>query len=231
MYFSSIINVLAVLLFLSNMGIGTPLPIDFKKLTKDISNNTPQGPNRNTFVPNIKYKLPFMGISDPNPSRAQQELSQVLQKLAEVDKLILQITEKYHDQKQILYAFETLLKLKNNQMDTDKRSLCTTTKHLTQLIKALNIMISTHWNNRDTNLEIMAVGDLTPNVNVTTNSNSYPGLKRVLSTGGFVFLIFSTASDICVMTGGAFCVAVYLAGTGGIVIWLNSIYKTALNIN
>lgn len=231
MYFSYIFTILVVLRFFSNVGECNPIPIDLKKQPKSAANYIPQEPKQNIFVLEIERKLSSMNSPDSKEAQAKHQLPQALRKLAEVDKLILQVKEKYHNQTQILYAFETLLKLKTKQMDAEAQTLRNTIKHLEQILKALNLMTSTSWNDKNTNLKLMAVGNSSHRVKATSSGNSHPGLKRILSTGGFVFLIFSTASDICIMTGGTFCVAVYLAGTGGIVIWLNSIYKTALNIN
>ncbi|GAV51507.1 hypothetical protein ZYGR_0AD06900 [Zygosaccharomyces rouxii] len=231
MNFNRILTILILLKFFSNMAECNPLPIDFKKLQKCVTNDTPQEPNQNIFSLDIERKLCSMDLSDPNDSQLKIQLPQALQKLAEVDKLILQATEKYHNQTQILYALEVLLKMKTKQMEADALTLQNTTRHLGQILKALKLMISTSWDDTQTNFEVAAVGKNSPTVDTTSGGNSHPGLKRVLSTGGFVFLIFSTASDVCIVTGGTFCIAVYLAGAGGIVIWLNSIYRTALNIN
>lgn len=211
------------------MGDCALLPSGFKKYSKCITNT--QKSNRNSFTQDVESKLCLTASQKYEDSQFQSQLPQALQRLAEVDTLILQATQRFHDQKQILSALDVLLRLKTTQIESDSLISRNIVKHLDQMLKALKVMVSTSWNDDLTSLEVESVGSPQPDLNATIASgDSHPGLKKILSTGGFVFLIFSTASDVCTVTGGAFCIFVYLAGAGGIGIWLNSIYKIAFNI-
>lgn len=209
------------------LGKSNPIPAGgFKKLSKGITKYTPLESKKNSFVLDIEH---ILGNAD---NSEQEQVPLLSRKLDELNKLILQVTEKYHNEKPILYAFDILVKLKKRQIEAEANNLKSITKHIDQMLEALRLMAFTHWDEANTDLKIMTVGEeSSPKVrNTGMKGDAHPQLKKILSTGGFIFLIFATASDTCVMTGGAFCVLVYLAGVGGIVIWLESIYKAALSI-
>ncbi|QLG71135.1 hypothetical protein HG535_0B01730 [Zygotorulaspora mrakii] len=52
-----------------------------------------------------------------------------------------------------------------------------------------------------------------------------PDKKRILRTGSFVFLMFSTTADVCVLTGWGPCIVLYVVGSGGLLVWFAQILR------
>lgn len=154
-------------------------------------------------------------------------LKEAAQKLSAIDSMVIEIEEAFQNETQILFALNLLFQLKVAQMTSDSQTINKVFNHLHQVSEALRLVVEKTTLREENMIEKLSYESVT----AVRNGDSHPGAKRILSSGGLVFLMLSTASDVCVITGPEFCLAVYLAGTGGIVIWLASIYRTALGFN
>ncbi|AQZ16215.1 (ZYRO0G21934g) [Zygosaccharomyces parabailii] len=158
-------------------------------------------------------------------------LKEAAQRLSAIDSMVTEIEETLQNETQILFALNLLFQLKVVQMTSDSQTINKVFNHLDQVSEALRLVVEKTTLREENIVEKLSVGGPYEDVTAVRNGDSHPGVKRILSSGGLVFLMLSTASDVCVITGPEFCLAVYLAGTGGVVIWLASIYRTALGFN
>lgn len=223
------LEILTVLVFLLSFGSCAPLPafhqtylpqeleMTFRTFTENIE--------KNIHLSNIER-----GVLEPN-------LAYAAQKLANVQSLITETGKRFQEDTQVLSALNILLQLKAAQISSSSKKLDSISEHLDQMSKALKIMVETHWSDhqiakyQSTSPNKISKMALSKDSEIFKNGESHPGIKRILSSGGFVFLMLSTASDVCVITGPEYCFAVYLAGSGAVVVWLATVYRTALGIN
>lgn len=223
------LEILTVLVFLLSFGSCTPLPafhqtylpqeleMTFRAFTENIE--------KNIHLSNIERE-----VLEPN-------LAYAAQKLTYVQSLITETGKRFQEDTQVLSALNILLQLKTAQISFSSKKLDSISEHLDQMSKALKIMVETHWSDHQiakyqtTSPKKISKMALSEESEIFKSGESHPGIKRILSSGGFVFLMLSTASDVCVITGPEYCFAVYLAGSGAVVVWLATVYRTALGIN
>lgn len=175
-------------------------------------------------------------------------LIEVLDNLMIVRKQVHSINKKFAEQQYILEALDTLLELKLRQIIHSEKTITTIVLHLKQLKDGLSLFLETNCKiaydtsqmmfNSNGESENLAIEFLTQvieqriqSVSINGNGNMQPAFKKVLTMGSFVLVMLSTTADVCVITGPVLCFALYVAGSGALIIWLAQIYQTTLGIN
>lgn len=148
-------------------------------------------------------------------------LGRALEFLDEVEDQIHLMRLQFAEQSSILEAIETLLVLKTNQIAHDGNSIEKLTRHLEQVNEALSIAL-------DYGEAGSARDDRYSDQNVQSaaiTKNHRADKIRLLKTGAFIMVMLSTTADVCVVTGPVVCFALFVAGSGAVVVWFAQIYQ------
>lgn len=166
--------------------------------------------------------------------------------LRNVKRQIVSIHNKYAAQPDIISAIEILLALKGQQIRQSRKSLVSLTSHLQQLKEGLSYALRTDYNSVKAHGQEVTISynhtlaiDILTNspwrsadsISISNSGNMHPALVRTLKTGAFIMVMLSTAADVCVVAGPVVCFALYIAGSGAVVIWLAQIYRAMFGIN
>ncbi|QLQ79539.1 hypothetical protein HG537_0C01860 [Torulaspora globosa] len=140
-----------------------------------------------------------------------------------------QISRLKRDQTATLSAIESLLTLKSQQIAHSDRTIKCILGHLKQVKSALSIALNpdsvkTTWQIPNDARNKLAMEFLSSYVE-TANDNRAAKI-RIIKTGAFLMVMLSTTADVCVITGPVVCFALYVAGSGAVVIWFAQIYQT-----
>lgn len=160
------------------------------------------------------------------------KLYEALETLRTVRCQISRLKQEFVEQTSTLAAIESLLTLKSEQIARSDRTMNGLLGHLKQVRSALSIALS---GELDTPLQIpanaarksLAMDFLSSRLEMAAmgNADSRAAKIRVLKTGAFLMVMLSTTADVCVITGPAVCFALYVAGSGAVVIWFAQIYR------
>lgn len=174
---------------------------------------------------------------------SHRSLHGALRSLRIVKDQISSIERRYAKQPHIISAIDTLLVLKGEQIKLSNKSLSSLKRHLKQLKEGLSLALNTDYELTQAEVvplhnEALAVDILSgffersiQSVTVSTDGNMNPALIKTLKTGAFLMVMLSTTADVCVITGPLICFALYIAGSGAVVIWFTQIYRTTLGMN
>lgn len=174
---------------------------------------------------------------------SHRSLHGALKSLRIVKDQILSIEKRYAKQPHIISAIDTLLLLKGEQIKLSNKSLSSLTRHLKQLKEGLSLALNTDYESTQAECvplhnNALAVDILSgffersiQSLTVIKDENVNPALIKTLKTGAFLMVMLSTTADVCVITGPLICFALYIAGSGAVVIWFTQIYRTTLGMN
>lgn len=169
-----------------------------------------------------------------------------LKYLRSVKSHISAVERKYMQQPDVLAAIESLVVLKSEQIRRGSRSLDSITGHLQQLKNGLSLAVETDFKaDQGSDRRILAKHNGTlaaqilaryyeqgvANASPSKPGNMHPTLIKTLKTGALIMVMLSTTADVCVVTGPAICFALYVAGSGAVIIWFTQIYRATLGVN
>ncbi|QLL32664.1 hypothetical protein HG536_0D01860 [Torulaspora globosa] len=161
------------------------------------------------------------------------KLYETLQVLRTVRCQISRLKQEFVEQTSTLAAIESLLALKSEQIARSDRTMRGLLAHLKQVSSALSIALNGDRRGGETPLQIPANAagkslamDFLSSYIESNAADSRAAKIRVLKTGAFLMVMLSTTADVCVITGPVVCFALYVAGSGAVVIWLAQIYRT-----
>lgn len=180
-----------------------------------------------------------------------RSLYEALQNVSTIRHLLASVDRKFHDHQHIISAIDTLITLKSQQVTRSDKTVKSITRHLQQLKDGLSLVLETDYKLLDGLSQYEVVSSETTEslateiitnyleqkvrpiqrASISKEGNMHPGLKRTLKTGAFVMAMLSTTADVCVLAGPFVCFALYVAGSGAMVIWFAQIYKTVLGVN
>lgn len=173
-------------------------------------------------------------------------LYETLGVLRTVQGQISRIRQRFVTQPHIQGAIESLLTLKSAQIAQGEKTTRALTGHLKQIKEALSIALDKDAQVFDTvpNLssysprDRWAVDFLSRHleqglgrVAYSKSDNTRADTIRILKTGAFLMVMLSTTADVCVVTGPVVCFALYVAGSGALVVWFTQIYQVMFGSN